>query len=514
MRRNQQPFVWLGISILGVLTLPSALVGQASRAPGADVPLPTDWSHHHLIFSRPATAERAKRVERDPRYWQQQYRQLAKLPQRHRPLPKKSKTASKGLKRDWSEDLGGSATVGAGNYPAKFSFQSTEVSCTNDFVVYGTGLLGSTGQPSIVAFSNLYSGCGSTVPTVYWAYDTGGTAVTSPVFSSDGKQVAFVQAGDGYPATLVLLKWAASSGTLGSPIPLTAVPHGSYYTCTAPCMTIFALQGPLGTYNNDSGSSVFYDYEDDTAYVGDNSGWLHKFTPFFNRTPAGVGTGGWPVHVSSTALTSPVHDYASGNIFVADNGGYLYSVDSAGGVTQSGELDYSIVNDGGPGIVEGPIVDSTSGLVYVFAPSDGSGGCAGGSDCTGVFQLTTGFTAGSTGSEAVVGSSTTEPTAPSPLYLGAFDSTYEGSVSASGHLYVCGNTGGPADHLPNCHSRGRFGHGEYRADCFDQYDALLSCNRCLESLCLSGANRVGFRQCRGRRSLLGMLVWGVHLQFQ
>jgi hypothetical protein len=28
------------------------------------------------------------------------------------------------------------------------------------------------------------------------------------------------------------------------------------------------------------------------------------------------------------------------------------------------------------------------------------------------------------------------------MYIGAFDSTYEGSVSATGNLYVCGNTGG------------------------------------------------------------------------
>jgi hypothetical protein len=59
---------------------------------------------------------------------------------------------------------------------------------------------------------------------VYWVYDTGGAAVTSPVLSRDGTQVAFVQAGGEYPSTLVLLKWAASTtDTIGSPMTLTRV---------------------------------------------------------------------------------------------------------------------------------------------------------------------------------------------------------------------------------------------------------------------------------------------------
>ena len=77
-------------------------------------------------------------------------------------------------------------------------------------------------------------------------------------------------------------------------------------------------------------------------------------------------------------------------------------------------MDYSVAFDipAGPGIVEGPILDYTAGQVYVFATSDGSGLCPGGADCAAVYQLPTGFTAGDTGSEAVVGNSAIEPTAP------------------------------------------------------------------------------------------------------
>jgi hypothetical protein len=457
MRRNQQRLLWLGISILGVLTSAAASMGQASADSEAAVPVTTDWSNHHVIFSRPATAEQAGRVQQDPRYWQQLHRQSSATPPEAEtgsalaPELQLGLNASRSgkndkLKRDWSQDLGSGGTVGAGNYPAKYSFKSTVANCASDFVVYSTGLFGTTGRADIVAYNNLYSGCTGTVPTVYWAYNNGYTVNTSPVFSRDGSQVAVVGSVGGHGA-LILVKWAASTtDTISSPTTLTRTILSLYPTCTAPCMTTIVLKDSVGNPNADTNSSVFYDYSNDTAYVGDDAGWLHKFTPVFNGIPAEVTTGGWQVQVNPgapTALTSPVHDYASGNVFVADKGGFLYLVDSTtAAVTTSGQLDFSSA-EGGSGIVQGPIVDSTAGLVYVFASSDGSGSCIGGTDCTAVYQLTTSFSALDTGSEAEVGASTLSGKAPNPLYIGAFDSTYENSVNATGNLYVCGNTGGP-----------------------------------------------------------------------
>jgi hypothetical protein len=238
MRSNQQRFLWFGVSILGVLTSP-ALFGQASRSPEATIPVPSDWSHRSVIFSRPATTEQAKRVEQDPRYWQQRYRRElpvmvpaaqsrdalaselrsdAKVPRRRR---------NQELNRDWQESMGTGASVGAGNFPAKFSFLGTTANCGTatqpDFVVYSTGLEGSTTQASIVAYDNLYAGCTGTVPSVYWAYNTGGKILTSPAFSRDGTQVAFVETEGGF-GILVLLKWAPSpTHTVGAPETLTPV---------------------------------------------------------------------------------------------------------------------------------------------------------------------------------------------------------------------------------------------------------------------------------------------------
>ncbi|MGO9605621.1 MAG: hypothetical protein ACLQAT_19910, partial [Candidatus Binataceae bacterium] len=351
------------------------------------------------------------------------------------------------LQRDWAEDLGSGASVGAGNYPAKYSLKITTANCGSaaqpDFVVYGTGSPVSGTQATIAAFDNLYSGCSGTVPKVYWAYNTGGTVGTSPVFSLDGTQVAFTQADALGNGSLVLLKWAASTTeTIAGPASLTAVSAASYATCaTPPCMTTLALVDAT-LPAPDTNSSVFYDYSSDTAYVGDDSGFLHKFNPVFNGVPNEVTSVVWPVPVNILTpmpLTDPVYDTVSGNVFVEDQGGYLYAVNSTtGAVTQSGLLDYSTVNDGGPGFIQGPVVDSSAGFVYAFAPSDNSASCSGGA-CAAIYQLSTTFSANATGAEAKVGAAGGSP---SPLYIGAFDSVYQNSTDPpTGHIYVCGNTG-------------------------------------------------------------------------
>ncbi len=125
---------------------------------------------------------------------------------------------------DWSENMGSGASVGAGNYPAKYSFSTSTANCASaaspDFVVFSTGLQSSGTVASIVAYDNLYSGCAGPVPQTYFAYNTtataAGTIKTSPVFSLDGSQLAFVQT-DGLHGTVILLKWAANTGTIASP---------------------------------------------------------------------------------------------------------------------------------------------------------------------------------------------------------------------------------------------------------------------------------------------------------
>ena len=359
------------------------------------------------------------------------------------------------MSTDWSENMNSGATVGLGDFPATYSTGGTDC---NDFAIFNTGLTGSSGQASIIAYNNLYPNCNmGNSPTAYWAYNTNGGTITNAVdLSVDGSQVAMVQSDSSGHAVLVLLKWKANDGSLSSPHTLTPVSMLSQYrTCTAPCMAAISLSGtPSDTY-----SFPFYDYgsngADDTVYVGDDGGALHKFTGVFLGTPAEAGTP-WPVTVfpgtaGESALGSPVYDPGSGKVFVGDyllnsfstcepsaNGtdgkcGYLYSVNStSGAVVKSQELDYNI------GILDSPLLDASAGTVYAFVGDDGSTNCTASGPCAGVFQFPVSFASGAAGTEATVGAGYEF------MMSGAFDNTYYNSNDATGHLYVVGNTG-PAD---------------------------------------------------------------------
>jgi len=463
-----------GVLLLGGFSASLLLPGQDNPSSRNRISMPYDWSHRHVIFSNPATIEQATRIRQDPRFWHQHFRRnvVSALPiaepaddqvvrddetleeldghwlrwwhrWHHPPHPRQT------LKRDWSVSLGPNATVGAGNYPAKFSFDVTTANCGSaaqpDFVVYNTNVAGSSTQASIVAYDNLYTGCGGTVPTAYWSYNTGGSLVTSVVLSLDGSQIAFIQtAGGTTTANLVLLKWKASTdgATSTTPDPIASIVPGSYPGCTAPCMTTLAFSGG----QNDTDSSPFYDYFDDELYVGDDNGSLHKFQHVFRGgTPAEVSSGSWPVTLASGfVLGSPVYDSGTARVFVGSasngtSGGQLFSVDA----TTGSIFQTSAQLAKGNGIVSGPIVDSTAGLVYVFVATDtGAITCFnGGSPCSGVYQFSVN-TISSGGRETPVSWGAAAPGF--PIYLGAFDNSYYSSPNATGSLFVCGQIGGRA----------------------------------------------------------------------
>jgi hypothetical protein len=453
MNGTASRFLRLTGSLAGLVVLGWVLTGQAAKPVRHGIPLPTDWSHRHMIFGQPNSPEQLARISKEPRYWQQLYRReatqtlavemAADISDAHF---RQHRSQQKRFHRDWSISLGSGATAGAENYPAKFSYDALTANCssatTPDYVVYGTGLSSSSTQASIVAFDNLYSGCTGTVPTTYWAYNTTGSAPgivkTSPIASLDGTQVAFVQT-DGFGhGTVVLLKWKANDGSIGTPSAPALDTAAQYASCaTTPCMVQFNLRDSGGAQTDDQTSSIYYDFTNDIAWVGDNIGLLHQFHPFFLGTPAEVRTSPWPLLVSGASLSSPVYDSGSNNVFIGDASGYLHAVNATTGAeTSSGQLDF------GTGIIDGPVVDSLNGLVYVFASSDGTALCTAGVACSAVYQLTTTFASLSTGTKVVVGDSLVYPSStPNPLYLGGFDSAYYKSGNATGNLYVCGNTG-------------------------------------------------------------------------
>jgi hypothetical protein len=471
MRLNQEWKIRTSHIVFGVVIVVALVVVRGIRAGNEPIHLTTDWSHHHLIFSAPHNLAQQIYLYYDPRYLQQLVRRrdarlgLGDIGDGFR--WRRALETPETLNKDWSEDMGATATVGAGNYPAKYSFNSTSANCGTasqpDFVVYNTSAAGSSTQPNIVAFDNLYSGCATgTVPSTYWAFNTGtGTVVTSPTLSGDGKQVAFVQSTAG-AAELVILKWAAGSGTLGSPTALTTqTSAANYRACTAPCMYTITFSG-TGATHTDTLSSPFYSFATDTIYVGDSVGYLHQFTAVFKGNPAETTTT-WPVLAASAPLSSPVFDEGTGYVFVdaafstTNNGGRLHKVcatttcGTVGTTVASGILGpektsgIATCQSTGPTLgtgvnlnLDAPVLDPVNQVVYVPIGNDGLNNSA-------VYQFAESYVANNCGTEIKVGTGSTTGVT---LYNGNFDNLYycNGAsvctTGGAGHFYVCGNTGG------------------------------------------------------------------------
>ena len=110
------------------------------------------------------------------------------------------------------------------------------------------------------------------------------------------------------------------------------------------------------------------------------------------------------------------------------SGGLLHRVDATigggtGGIVASGALG---------AIADSPILDPSTGNVYVFVRGDTGTGAA---KRAGIYQFSTNFPAASTGTETVVSSNSTLPT--TALYAGDFDNIYYTSPGGTGNMYVC-----------------------------------------------------------------------------
>jgi hypothetical protein len=362
----------VAVTVPGIALFAFLMVrGTMAQGTGSRIPIVSDWSHRHLVFSAPQSIWHAWRLQGEPRYWHQWSRQnewALRLANPHllsdnghrdhdwdrdRDKDQDDGREVRGpgqdqnpLHKDWAISLGNLGTVGAGQEPAKFGFDvSTAPNCTADYVAFTTSLVGSSAVPSIVGFDELYSTqgsvggfCNQNGPSVKWAYntnpagDTTGTTLTSAAISLDGMKVAFVEsrtnANGG--AILHILNWkpgagATVQGTIASPaVPDTILATGQSWTTNCPaansCISNIILNGA----QPDTNSSPFVDYSADVIYVGDDNGVLHKITGAFLGTPAEVVTGGWPVTVDTGfVLTGPVFDQASRNIFVGDSNGQL-----------------------------------------------------------------------------------------------------------------------------------------------------------------------------------------------
>jgi len=405
-----------------------------------------DWSSRHVVFTGLTLENIAAAADADTRAWHSWVNHAG-----HRVEPREPDLTlaletdprkfplhrgghhHKRLATDWQMPIG--VQIGPTVFPAKFSFDANATpDCANDYVVFPSsnidvpGASGPGVRGSLVAFNNLYTGPGptgicptplspATQPSVLFAYNTatmtGAMAYLSPALSLDGKKIAFVESNNGSGnnyAAFHVLTWKAGEGTAwnSAAVPGDCSPGNS-------CLTTLVLNNT----RSDSNSSPFVDYANDTAYVGDDAGRLHKITSVFSGTPAEVIGNGWPVQLRAapSLIQSPVCDSVSGRIFVTDHFGMLFVVNAASGVI----LNTISVTPFGFAPSD-PIVDSTDQTVFVFGPNSFLDLEIWQYDTSGTLLRSTSF-AGLAGTVNV--------------YTGTFDNNYFTSPS-SGLLYLAG----------------------------------------------------------------------------
>ena len=357
------------------------------------VGFPWDWSHQHVIFTKTTDPELLERIKQDPRAFHQWLRRTRDFsqpadgmplispdffsksddaffePPTSEPLPEPNPHRGpeqwpgprrvrheRTFKRDWGASLGATHfnAVNAGNstpvYPAKYSFNvNATPSCANDYVVFPTGANSKTntnpptnpnGQAAIVGYNNLYSTqpaaggyCDTDGPTAAWAYVNAACPATmsndpilsSPTLSLDGTKIAWVtMKGD---VQILTLTTGTAGGTALAPVCIGPVVSGGDGSSLQSLQLGDAKQNPT----NVTLSQVYVDYHSDSAYVGDDNGFLHKITPFFTASGAlqEVTTPAWQVS----------HFYSLGSL-VVDKNGFIEECTTAG-ISGSG--------GGGPG---------------------------------------------------------------------------------------------------------------------------------------------------------------------
>lgn len=349
-----------GLFCAGMLCLaPLSSAQEADRA--KHIGVPQGWSDRSIVFSLDGLAKYPKLMDQEPRIRHQvmqRFRELA--PQFFRGAEGAGISAIEpGHHRDWNVNFV-RGRVADNMYPAKYSYDpGAPPDCTNDYVVFGLNVAGTTGkQANLIAFNNLYSGLGGIcgmAPTVLFAYNVttaaGGKVNLSPIISLDGTKIAFVESATGQ-AIFHVLTWTAGQGGITS--------------AAAPTMTSLTFS----TTATSTTSAPWVDYAGDVAYMGADGGLMYRINGVFNSTPVLAG-GPWPVTVSGGhRLSPPTLDSVLGLLMVGSANGNLYQVDST-----TGALAVAVVGAAGktsPGVIPPPVVDITNGTTFVVDANDGT----------------------------------------------------------------------------------------------------------------------------------------------
>jgi hypothetical protein len=431
---------------------------QAQSAPaihvgGAEITgVPDDWSHHHVIFSNPGTEQEAiqgdhyeewQKTVNDPRYVIQQLKKnlpvqgpaAADVEYRiqwisdadsdpARPGPTEASAPLFGFRwphrgpifpgrwplrlpevqRDWSMTSGGTGGLLPNHYPAKYSLLLTaasqsQASCS-DFIVFPTGIIGSSTQATVVVYNNLYkTTCSTPNPGILLSINTGGMANTSPVLSLDGTQVAYIQSAATTSINITLTSSSknftvttgtVSSSNVGNAIAGAGIPTGTSIA-TVTSSTAGTLNAAATASETKEAATIAGDASLVLVQIGSGGG-SGVSSPL---SPAAVSNASYrsctaPCFTTfslsgsrSDANSAPFYVYydpTHGNtdyLYVGDDGGYVHEftgvfLGTPAEVTTNWPVyTYSSSTETGGTVTNGtpalnsPVYDSTSGNIFV-----------------------------------------------------------------------------------------------------------------------------------------------------
>ena len=252
-------------------------------------------------------------------------------------------------------------------------------------ITVGTGTAGAcSGRGAVATVDN------SLQATTMWSYDingAGGKVVTSPSLSFDGTKIAFVETAAG-AAHFHVLAWKSGDGfdvTNGQNVLLPKVISGGF-SLVAPVGASGAVTDLTLGAASDTLSSPFVEFNQDLAYVGNDSGTLFRIKNVFCTIGCTPGTSAapsldlsWPasgasmhtgtLSVCAVALTGPIVG-PGGNVYVGCADGKLY------GVTPTGTIFGPVTVGNGAvagGVVDPPLADVVSGFVYAVSGNSAGG---------------------------------------------------------------------------------------------------------------------------------------------
>ena len=157
--------------------------GQSFARPDGSVPVPTDWSSRHVVFTAGFTPEQAATMWNEPRAYAE-WLLHGNAPVYSGPVDSGSvrKHARRKLKKDWAISLGAGG-VAQGMSPAKYTFNVNQPpSCMFDFAVFPINASTGNTRANVVGTFTGEPQTGAT--TSITITPTGGTGVTLTLTSS------------------------------------------------------------------------------------------------------------------------------------------------------------------------------------------------------------------------------------------------------------------------------------------------------------------------------------------